>query len=70
MALLHLFSLLRNGRKQACNIVCTQPRRISAISVARRVADEWGCGVGNVVGYNVRLGMILIDKPLPFPVKL
>ena len=23
-----------------CNIICTQPRRISAMSVAERVADE------------------------------
>lgn len=37
-------------------IVCTQPRRISAISVAERVAAERGNqGVGTDVGYAIRL---------------
>ncbi len=30
------------GQGGACNIVCTQPRRIAAISVAERVATERG----------------------------
>eukprot|EP00927_Polykrikos_kofoidii_P020976 TRINITY_DN20004_c0_g1_i2.p1 TRINITY_DN20004_c0_g1~~TRINITY_DN20004_c0_g1_i2.p1 ORF type:complete len:1147 (+),score=159.47 TRINITY_DN20004_c0_g1_i2:56-3496(+) len=38
-----------------CSIICTQPRRISAISVADRVADERGETVGNSVGYAVHL---------------
>ncbi|XP_038058115.1 ATP-dependent RNA helicase DHX30-like [Patiria miniata] len=38
-----------------CNIVVTQPRRISAVSVAERVALERGERVGNTVGYQVRL---------------
>jgi len=38
-----------------CSIICTQPRRISAISVADRVADERGEAVGDTVGYSVRL---------------
>jgi len=33
---------------------CTQPRRIAAISVARRVAQEVGCPLGTLVGYAVR----------------
>jgi ATP-dependent RNA helicase DHX57 len=36
-------------------IVCTQPRRISAIGVAERVADERNERVGNTVGYQIRL---------------
>lgn len=36
-------------------IVCTQPRRISAIGVAERVAEERVDKVGNVVGYQIRL---------------
>ncbi|KAJ8936706.1 hypothetical protein NQ318_020318 [Aromia moschata] len=36
-------------------IVCTQPRRISAIGVAERVADERIENVGNTVGYQIRL---------------
>ncbi|KAK1168498.1 ATP-dependent DNA/RNA helicase DHX36 [Acipenser oxyrinchus oxyrinchus] len=40
-----------------CRIVCTQPRRISAISVAERVASERAeaCGDGNTCGYQIRL---------------
>jgi len=37
-----------------CSIVCTQPRRISAISVADRVADERGEWIGGTIGYSVR----------------
>ncbi|KAF5277617.1 hypothetical protein FQA39_LY06110 [Lamprigera yunnana] len=36
-------------------IICTQPRRISAIGVADRVADERVERVGNTVGYQIRL---------------
>jgi ATP-dependent RNA helicase DHX57 len=36
-------------------IICTQPRRISAIGVAERVADERNERVGNTVGYQIRL---------------
>ncbi|KAK9449570.1 uncharacterized protein V1518DRAFT_383533 [Limtongia smithiae] len=35
-------------------IACTQPRRVAASSVAKRVADEVGCKVGEEVGYTVR----------------
>lgn len=37
------------------NIVCTQPRRISAIGVAERVAEERLEHVGNTIGYQIRL---------------
>uniref|UniRef100_A0A061S817 RNA helicase n=1 Tax=Tetraselmis sp. GSL018 TaxID=582737 RepID=A0A061S817_9CHLO len=43
------------GRGAACGIICTQPRRISAISVAQRVADERGEELGRMVGYQIRL---------------
>ncbi|KAJ2581272.1 helicase, partial [Coemansia sp. RSA 1836] len=36
------------------NIVCTQPRRISAIGVASRVADERASSLGDTIGYAVR----------------
>ncbi|XP_070579352.1 probable ATP-dependent RNA helicase DHX40 isoform X2 [Ptychodera flava] len=32
----------------------TQPRRVAAISVATRVAEEMGCSIGRDVGYQVR----------------
>ena len=35
-------------------IGCTQPRRIAATSVARRVADELQVGLGSEVGYQIR----------------
>lgn len=35
-------------------IGCTQPRRVAAMSVAKRVADEMGCKLGDEVGYSIR----------------
>jgi len=35
-------------------IGCTQPRRVAAQSVAKRVAEEYGCRVGIEVGYSIR----------------
>ncbi|KAI9769541.1 MAG: hypothetical protein M1840_004019 [Geoglossum simile] len=35
-------------------IGCTQPRRVAAMSVAARVAEEMGVKVGNEVGYAIR----------------
>uniref|UniRef100_A0A182SYI7 RNA helicase n=1 Tax=Anopheles maculatus TaxID=74869 RepID=A0A182SYI7_9DIPT len=36
-------------------IICTQPRRLSAIGVAERVAEERNEKIGNTVGYQIRL---------------
>jgi len=33
---------------------CTQPRRVAAMSVAKRVAEEVGCVLGQEVGYSMR----------------
>ena len=33
---------------------CTQPRRLAAVAVARRIAEEVGCDIGSYVGYQVR----------------
>jgi len=38
-----------------CRIVVTQPRRLSAISVAERIAAERGEKIGETIGYNIRL---------------
>ncbi|XP_031215961.1 ATP-dependent RNA helicase DHX29 [Mastomys coucha] len=43
-----------------CNIVCTQPRRISAVSLATRVCEELGCesgpgGRNSLCGYQIRM---------------
>ncbi|CEL96663.1 unnamed protein product [Vitrella brassicaformis CCMP3155] len=41
---------LRNGKA----IACTQPRRVAAMSVAQRVADEMDVTLGSFVGYLIR----------------
>lgn len=38
-----------------CHIICTQPRRLSAIGVAERVANERTERLGSTVGYRIRL---------------
>lgn len=35
-------------------IGCTQPRRVAAVSVAKRVSEEIGCELGSIVGYSIR----------------
>ncbi|NXC21170.1 DHX29 helicase, partial [Corythaeola cristata] len=41
-----LEDLLLDEGSNKCNIVCTQPRRISAVSLATRVCEELGCESG------------------------
>ncbi|KIK27486.1 hypothetical protein PISMIDRAFT_187039 [Pisolithus microcarpus 441] len=41
---------------------CTQPRRVAAMSVAARVADEMGTKVGYEVGYSIRFEDCTSDK--------
>ena len=50
----------KSGLANKTFIVCTQPHRIRAISIAERVAQERGENVGSSVGYQVRL-----DSKLP-----
>eukprot|EP00899_Mesostigma_viride_P016339 jgi/Mesvir1/24706/Mv21986-RA.1 len=50
-----LEAMTEAGDGGRCNIICTQPRRISAIGVAERVASERGEPVGNTVGYSIRM---------------
>jgi len=40
--------------KSGMKIGCTQPRRVAAMSVASRVAEEMGVKLGNEVGYAIR----------------
>jgi ATP-dependent RNA helicase DHX57 len=46
---------IRKDKGGSCNIICTQPRRISAVGLATRVAAERSEKVGSTVGYSVRL---------------
>ena len=45
---------LEAGRGRRGRIACTQPRRIAAITIARRIAEEIGETVGLTVGYKIR----------------
>ena len=46
---------LEIGLGDKVNIICTQPRRVAAISVAERVADELVEGIGGrYIGYHIR----------------
>uniref|UniRef100_A0A8C2ZEX1 RNA helicase n=1 Tax=Cyclopterus lumpus TaxID=8103 RepID=A0A8C2ZEX1_CYCLU len=54
-----LDTFIQTGRASDCNIVVTQPRRISAVSVAERVAYERGEDVGKSCGYSVRFESVL-----------
>ncbi|MDP2439473.1 MAG: oligonucleotide/oligosaccharide-binding fold domain-containing protein [archaeon] len=47
---LHRAGYSKGGRR----IGCTQPRRVAAMSVARRVAQEMGVRLGEEVGYSIR----------------
>lgn len=47
--------LLEDGYTEAgMKIGCTQPRRVAAMSVAARVAEEMSVKLGNEVGYSIR----------------
>ena len=46
--------LYEDGFCQHGIIGCTQPRRVAAMSVAKRVSDEMECKLGNLVGYAIR----------------
>jgi len=45
---------LAAGRGIDGKIGCTQPRRIAAVTVSRRIAEELGEGLGRSVGYKIR----------------
>lgn len=55
---LHEAGYTRDGLK----VGCTQPRRVAAMSVAARVAEEMGVKVGNEVGYSIRFEDATSDK--------
>lgn len=42
-----------NGKKRH-SVACTQPRRVAAMSVAQRVANEMDVQLGQEVGYSIR----------------
>ncbi|KAJ6612139.1 P-loop containing nucleoside triphosphate hydrolase protein [Mycena sp. CBHHK59/15] len=46
--------LAESGYADKGRIGCTQPRRVAAMSVAKRVSEEVGCRLGQEVGYTIR----------------
>ncbi|KAI9685785.1 MAG: hypothetical protein M1822_004345 [Bathelium mastoideum] len=48
--------------KGGLKIGCTQPRRVAAMSVAARVAEEVGVKLGNEVGYKIRFEDVTNEK--------
>lgn len=46
--------LLEDGFGRYGVIGCTQPRRVAAVSVAKRVSEEMGVELGSIVGYSIR----------------
>lgn len=49
-----LDDLIQRQLGSVANIICTQPRRISALGLADRVADERCSQVGDEIGYTIR----------------
>ncbi|XP_025080426.1 ATP-dependent RNA helicase A-like, partial [Pomacea canaliculata] len=58
-----LDQMINAGKGADCNIIVTQPRRISAITIAERVAEERSERLGFSVGYSVRFETVL---PRPY----
>lgn len=54
---------IASGQGAWCNVAVTQPRRISAVSVAERIAHERNENLGESVGYSVRFESVL---PRPY----
>jgi pre-mRNA-splicing factor ATP-dependent RNA helicase DHX38/PRP16 len=54
--------LYEDGFGQGGLIGCTQPRRVAAMSVAKRVSEEVGCKLGDEVGYAIRFEDVTSKK--------
>eukprot|EP01099_Mayorella_cantabrigiensis_P002926 TRINITY_DN2315_c1_g1_i1.p1 TRINITY_DN2315_c1_g1~~TRINITY_DN2315_c1_g1_i1.p1 ORF type:complete len:1050 (-),score=283.26 TRINITY_DN2315_c1_g1_i1:113-3175(-) len=57
---LHEDGYTADGKK----IGCTQPRRVAAMSVAKRVSDEMGVKLGAEVGYSIRFEDCTSDRTI------
>lgn len=56
--------MIRRQEGSTCRIICTQPRRVAATSLAKRVAHELGEeGVGHSIGYAIRGDTVLPSNP-------
>ncbi|WFD31599.1 RNA helicase [Malassezia sp. CBS 17886] len=57
---LHESGFTRDGKM----VACTQPRRVAAMSVAARVAEEMGVRLGRECGYSIRFEDCTSDKTM------
>ncbi len=55
---------IKNGQGGEIHMICTQPRRLSAVAVAERVASERDETVGKSIGYSIRLEQRQSDDTL------
>ncbi len=56
--------LHEDGYTEFGMIGCTQPRRVAAMSVAKRVADETGSELGTKIGYSIRFEDCTSDETM------
>jgi pre-mRNA-splicing factor ATP-dependent RNA helicase DHX38/PRP16 len=56
--------LHENGYTKYGKVGCTQPRRVAAMSVARRVSEEMGYKLGSTVGYAIRFEDVTSEETL------
>ncbi|KAG2440689.1 hypothetical protein HYH02_010267 [Chlamydomonas schloesseri] len=56
--------LHEDGYTKYGTIGCTQPRRVAAMSVAKRVSEEMGVELGDQVGYSIRFEDCTSDKTI------
>ncbi|XP_046397224.1 pre-mRNA-splicing factor ATP-dependent RNA helicase PRP16 [Ischnura elegans] len=56
--------LHEDGYSKFGMIGCTQPRRVAAMSVAKRVSDEMGTALGEEVGYAIRFEDCTSEKTI------
>lgn len=56
--------LHEEGFTKRGKVGCTQPRRVAAMSVAKRVSDEMGVKLGAEVGYSIRFEDCTSDKTI------
>ncbi len=54
--------LLEEGFAREGIIGCTQPRRVAAMSVAKRVSEEFGTPLGEEIGYTIRFEDVTSEK--------
>lgn len=54
--------LAEAGYTSRGKIGCTQPRRVAAMSVAKRVSEEFGCCLGQEVNFPEEPGKLSLRK--------